>query len=207
MFKILFNINSTRKKISACKTAKTIAHTLQGILNYTWVKRGGGKLRKTKPFTRENSSSRHHLNSLPCRNLIDSKWCCAACSVSDFSFFFLSKLFLYLKRSFNHFNNQRWWRLFKMSLTATAAAARAGKCKERKIFTEHIMKMCHRHTNLIFNLFASTLPTPSLSFYFCDMAQAVAMHARSKQQQQHIFFIHYSCSRCCFISTHLSLSS
>lgn len=101
-------------------------------------------------------------------------------------------------RSFSSFNNQRWWRLFKMSLTASATAA--GKCKE-EIFTENIMKMCHKHTNLIFNLFAST-PHPRLSL-FCDMAQAVAMHARSKQQQQqqHIFFIHYSCSRCCFISS------
>jgi hypothetical protein len=62
-----------------------------------------------------------------------------------------------------------------MSLTAAAAQQQQQQENvKRKIFTEHIMEMCHRHTNLIFNLFRIPSFSPFLSFLISLMAQAAA---------------------------------
>lgn len=85
---------------------------------------------------------------------------------------------------------------------------------KRKIFTESIMKMCHRHTNLIFNLFTSPHPLlpchvlpyfPShfpRSLFFplmaptADVFRTCMLSMIKTTAHTHIFFIHYSCSRC-----------
>lgn len=117
------------------KTAKTNAHTSQ-ILEL--------KIRWGKPNLSLDSDFfifLLHSNFLLCWNLIDSKCCC-----------WLLSQFLPAPKPQSENLPQR--RLFKMSLTATATV-------KRKIFTESIMKMCHRHTNLIFNLFTSPHRPPA----------------------------------------------